>query len=274
MNNIEKIEDLLAGRLNTEESSQIQSLIDSDPVLKNEANLQQDIIDGIQEKRRLELKSRLNDLPTPGTSFTKYYIAAASFATIILGWIAIDNYTQKPAKIVDLDKSEISRTKDQISSTETVESTKTPLVIAEENITTDNNQDAVSSDEAVEQIVSYNNTNAELAHPDLGSLPDDADAFDSDGNVGDIDNSNNIEKPMGINRISKKISDTRSQSSEKHMRYTYVGNKLHLIGPWSHKYPYELTDIGSDQAITLKFKGKTYKLVEGKKDAPLVPINE
>lgn len=273
INNIEKLEDFLAGRLNTEEASQVQSLIDKDPLLQSEASLQKDVINGLQEKRKLELKSRLNNITVKSTSYTKYYVAAASLATLLLGWVFVDNYNKEPKlDVAKLDTTEISKTQDEVknlTSTESIHpSTENTIVENEENISIIEEQNTTNNVVRVETI-------APLARPSVDLGPN-ADELEDAANAGEYPtDAPKVEKGiLGYNKVNDRIKVNPVPSSAKHMRYTYLENQLQLVGPFNYKYPYVLTEMESDEELTLVFKGKTYKILKGKTDEPLKPIED
>ncbi|SDK26324.1 hypothetical protein SAMN05421823_102290 [Catalinimonas alkaloidigena] len=61
----EQIERYLAGDLSAEETKALEQLAGRDPLVAQEVTLQRDIIGGLQEQRRLQLKARLDALPVP-----------------------------------------------------------------------------------------------------------------------------------------------------------------------------------------------------------------
>ena len=58
----EKIDQYHAGRLSSDEMSVLEKELASDPSLQAESNFQSDIINGLKEFRKSELKSRLNGI--------------------------------------------------------------------------------------------------------------------------------------------------------------------------------------------------------------------
>ncbi len=279
INNIEKIEDLLAGRLNSEQSTEIQNLIDQDPLLQSEASFQKDIIDGIQNHRRLELKDRLNKIDVSAKSYAKLYIAAASLATIALTWFGISQFSKTNVEVSDMDETEISSTSDIVSALETKDATpvieeKKEQGSIETNTITSPDQDSYSTQTETQETT----TPTVVAVPDVNLDGPDAQDLESAGNVGEYDE-NELDNSKGLPGDHKKLdSDIKVNhpivGSKKHMKYTYVDNELQLVGPFSHENKYVLIQDGSDDVLTLEFLGKTYKIYKGKRNEPLIPVED
>lgn len=62
LNYSELIDAHLTGQLSPEESTQLMQLLEQDPSLKEEFNLQRDMVNAIREQRRMQLKSRLDNI--------------------------------------------------------------------------------------------------------------------------------------------------------------------------------------------------------------------
>lgn len=66
-NQIERIEEYHSGNMSPEETASFEKELDSDPSLKAESNFQSDIVNGIKEYRKTQLKTRLNAIDvSPG----------------------------------------------------------------------------------------------------------------------------------------------------------------------------------------------------------------
>ena len=62
MDNKELIERYLMGKLSFHELSEIEKKIKADPIFYEELNFQRDILIGINESRRLQLKEKLRNI--------------------------------------------------------------------------------------------------------------------------------------------------------------------------------------------------------------------
>ena len=88
MNKIEKVEAYFNNELNSSDKSEFLNEMESDTELKSEYNFQNEIINGIKDARKAELKAMLNKVPITSVSTATtglYKIFAGSVATILLG---------------------------------------------------------------------------------------------------------------------------------------------------------------------------------------------
>ncbi len=68
-NHSDLIDSYLSGRMNSSEQAEFEIMLESDPLLKEEFNFQQDIVGGLKEFRKDQLKNRLNQV-TVGVGIT------------------------------------------------------------------------------------------------------------------------------------------------------------------------------------------------------------
>ena len=68
MSNIENIDSYLDGSMSQSDRTLFEQSLESDPGLKREFDFQKNLVDGIKEARRLELKTRLNSIDVSGLS--------------------------------------------------------------------------------------------------------------------------------------------------------------------------------------------------------------
>src|SRR5690606_34168036 len=89
LNHIEQIERYLEGNMSGEELQAFEKLLDKDPMLKSEFQLQEDIISAIKESRKAELKARLDNINVgaynTGISGAKIILTGAITAAVGLG---------------------------------------------------------------------------------------------------------------------------------------------------------------------------------------------
>jgi hypothetical protein len=87
----ELIEKYFENKLSSAERLAFENSLDKDPLLKNEFQLQQDIVDSIQKYRKIEIKSRLNQIEV---SLNPTYNISGIAASIAVGSIiALGLYT-------------------------------------------------------------------------------------------------------------------------------------------------------------------------------------
>jgi len=91
MKNLEKVEAYFNNELNDSEKNDFLREVEADTELKREYDFQKEVIDGIKEARKAELKAMLNKVPISATSTATsgiYKIIAGGAATILLGTAA------------------------------------------------------------------------------------------------------------------------------------------------------------------------------------------
>ncbi len=83
MDNFEKIAAYVEGELSAEESAQFEQAMEANPELLREVGFQKDIVQGIQDFRKAELKARLDQLQVGSVSSSA---VAASSSTASSRW--------------------------------------------------------------------------------------------------------------------------------------------------------------------------------------------
>jgi len=88
-NNIERIEEYHSGNMSPEETASFEKELASDPSLRAESNFQSDIINGIKEYRKTQLKTRLNAIDvSPGwMEFAQQSALVKSFGGIAVATV-------------------------------------------------------------------------------------------------------------------------------------------------------------------------------------------
>jgi hypothetical protein len=91
----ELIDAYLTGNLSSEESSRLMQLLEQDPALKEEFDLQQDLVNSLREHRRMQLKARLDNIEVgtgysmPSAATLKLIAGAALVGALSVGsWFA------------------------------------------------------------------------------------------------------------------------------------------------------------------------------------------
>lgn len=86
----EQADAYLVGGLSGEEQAQFEALVASDPLLKAEFELQRDMVEGIRDARRVQLKNRLQQIPADalyqgaGLSSSMRWILGLSIGSVML----------------------------------------------------------------------------------------------------------------------------------------------------------------------------------------------
>ena len=97
----EMLDDYLMGKLSPEQVNNFEAMLQSDPILANEASIQKDIIAGISDARRAALKARLNNIQIPKKAwYTNPRIVGFAAAAYLLALLAFLLYPNTLVKLV------------------------------------------------------------------------------------------------------------------------------------------------------------------------------
>jgi hypothetical protein len=182
-NNIEKIEDLIAERLNKPEADEVLRFVDSDANAKQEFAFQKNVINEISAVRERELKARLGALAvsTGGLTLAKKYLIAAGVAsvTLVSGLYLSSTEDQSVASDQEMEASISLPTLDE----DLLEDQKTQLLLEEESseilaVQSTAPKELSSKKEVVRSVVSSkDNSNSKI--PDV-VLPGDLNSGDDE----------------------------------------------------------------------------------------------
>ena len=265
----DKIDQYHAGRMNSNEIDSFEKEIASDPSLQSESDFQGDIINGLKDFRRMELKARLSsiDVSPVWYDFVQQSTLLKSFggvavATIIgsgvfflaepkeeeLGEVIVDspkellkeyNWNIQPAELTSeqfeeslSDKAEALAYSAPVLEEEEEEDLLIAEVVADEE--TENfapNFDAPLAEEIVDEEAMEVST--------LDELPENASVSKEN-------------EPIDVDYESKKSLD---------IKYKYYDGKLFLTGDFD-RAPYEILEINSAEGrrIYVKYLDKFYKV--------------
>lgn len=131
-NNFENItEAYLQGRLEASEAVRFEQSLEADPNLKGEFDFQRNIIEGVKEYRKAELKSYLNSVPVSSTGLKPIqYLAMMAAASIVAGllfiFLQVNNRFSKQLEKISVVKK--STTTPEIGNNSINESSTEPIV--------------------------------------------------------------------------------------------------------------------------------------------------
>ncbi len=254
-----------------------------DPELREEYNLQSDLINGIKEARRLELKSRLMNIPIQTPIYQTIGFKAVAIAGITGLGIGIyfmsaekDNIQLSP---VDIAQNQISVTENnavpEIPKAITPIKENKPQKEEKSNIVA---QKKPKSDTLAKntKIKSKSTTvQPKVVEPNV-IQPNIVETFDNeDIEAGDIsiDNQDN-----NLDRIKENVESaveiTTIKDRKNKFHYKFYENKLFLLGNFNDM-PYEILELNSSKGKSyyLFYNENFYKLNSGQeKPAPLIKI--
>lgn len=258
-------EDLVGKYLDNEMSEtdklQFEHRLETDPQLKEEYNFQNDLVKGIKEHRRLELKARLSNIevPSPFLHAIGLKIAAVTIATIIVGsgiYFALQDHPSEQISKIDVTSQQITIEGENILP-------KIPdIKIKPETSTKTEGKPAKRKRKKIEKGKKAVNqeqkaTQPTVVKPDLAvNFEETTEESDNSGDA-DFNVTNNEIKEHSKNKMEvETIKDRRHK-----FHYKFYNNRLYLLGDFS-KSPYEIIELNSksDKKYFLYYQNSYYQL--------------
>jgi hypothetical protein len=270
------VERYLENEMSQIEQLEFENQLIQNPVLKEEYNFQKELIEGVKESRRLELKARLDGIPihTPfyQTLGFKSIIAATITAGIGFGlYSLIDRSNDIPASKVDITQdqvlldhtNEIPEIPETIIPLEksTTESIATPEIATKSGIQSPREKVVAEERKVVEPVV---------IAPEVVDVFDEADFESEEINVNSqIDRLEKVKED-----VESAVEVTTIKDKRNKFHYKFYENKLYLLGSFN-EMPYEILELHSKtgKSYFLYYNESFYKLQTDQiKPAPLVKI--
>ncbi len=278
MTNKEFVNSYFDNELSKTERLDFEQKLQHDSDLKEEYNFQNDVINGIKETRRLELKSRLSNIPISTPIYQTIGFKAIAIASISTGigvgvYYLIENNSIQLSD-VDLNKNQITLSEDQ--NIPEIPEAITPII--KQEIKGEKMLNSFPQKKTNSEIVTKNTeakVEPKIIQPNV-IQPDVVETFeDEDINSEDI----SVENPVNnLDNIKDNVESTVEIATVKDRRnkfhYKFYENKLYLLGNFNDM-PYEIIELNSkaSKKYFLYYNGSFYKLEPGQeKPAPLVKI--
>lgn len=266
----EKIEGYLAGKLNAADTQALEEGMRKDPLLKNEVELQRDIIESLKNSRKIQLKNRLNniDVTSTSTGVSSAVKIAASFITVGIVGAGLYYFS-----VLSSDKSKDNVT---VVLNENVQAPQVQNIdnaeVAKNNTVTPANIETEANKNQARSSASNKNTNTTLARKNTTTTQEiTAQANVPNGVIAETE-SDRLSRDMTINIPDGSISQegavkvenpdvTVDDRNKKDFSYVYSDNKLYLIGDFNDQ-PYSLYEINTSKGrkLYLSFDGNYYEL--------------
>lgn len=255
LNNGEFVSRYLDNELSEIDKLDFENKLLRDTDLREEYNFQKDLVNGIKEVRRMELKSRLSNIPIEIPIYQTIGFKTIAAVTISAG-IGIGAY------FTLADKNEASLTKIDLkqNNSELVEEYAIPEIpeaiqpIIEKKTKDEKTQ--VTKKKKTDDATLAKHTEASepkviqpnVIQPDIVKPLDNED-FESNeiGNENQVNNLENIKENVESNVAVSTIKDKKNK-----FHYKFFENKLYLLGNFNDM-PYEIIELNST-------KGKSYFL--------------
>ena len=280
MQDINHIENFIQGNLSPLETANFKAELDANPTLQKEVSMQQDAMKGIQEHRRLELKTRLSNIAVSAglSTMHKTLISGAAALVLLIGYTSYE-YLDGNSEVVTnnpTDASPMLEAPMTTSATE-LETELFGIPEVEKEVTIQINEELeveeslnISSSESDNETPTPNNfTNLNAPVIDEFNLEEGTDfnkSYDSEER-GDI-------SANGDNSDIKGVSPVFKEPHAHKLSYNWNNDNLTLFGKFNKSEPYLLIDLADSKELYLKYQGDFYKLEESNSEKKKIILLE
>ena len=272
MNSSDKILAYLENALSQPERVSLENEINKDPNLKMEFELQNDIIQGIQQVRKAELKAMLNNVPVGGggigSNLTVTHYISAAFLTILVGMGVFYLLPDDPENSLSATSNEVTQNTESKEETVDISDVDKASTMVPKEITKKEVEPVAKPEEGIldkpttEQVenidIEENTTSLEenltLAKP---SVLESFNTIINDTDKIDIPEHSLLEKSDIESTMVVKIEN---KFKEFYNHYQFKNNSLILYGDFNDTYEIiDLHKIGK-RAIYLYYEGHYHHL--------------
>ncbi len=268
MNEIERIDDYITGRLSGREKEDFEKQMEANPSMREDVILQRQIADGIRKARAAELKRMLNNVPVGGNGWSPGKIAATALtaglvASALYFYLGQDPVAETSAsQVVTQQPAQIDK-KETTTETTTVDAQpdKTKEEAAGSRSTATKNQPL--KEEEAKPVNPVRKPNLDVVDPT------------EELEAGKDHVTNDVTTQPSVVEVSKMEVITSAADRKYKFHYQFREGKLMLFGPFD-KELYEVLEIhGDSHAVFLFYKSNYYLLDEKQnKISPLTPIKD
>ncbi len=266
-NQQELIDQYHSGNMTPEQIVDFEKQLESNPELKAESNFQSDIINGLREVRKSELKTRLNAIDmNPGwMEFVQQSTLVKSFGGVALATLIgsgvylyaekqeFTNDNQIAIEISAPQQEELEFNYDYIEVANTDESNNVENTLLSQEMKADKSEAEISS-AAKEETSTV--PAPKLLTPDFNAP--DPNLIEEDGNFEAAD----LDVLPSVTTSAKKEIDVSTENVKNvNIKYKYYDGKLFLSGDFD-KAPYEILEINSARGrrIYIQYLDKYYQV--------------
>jgi hypothetical protein len=256
LSNEELVNSYLDNELSDIERLDFENRLVHDSGLKEEFNFQKELVEGIRESRRLELKSRLSNIPINTPLFQTVGFKAIAVASISagIGFGAYFIFNEDDNGTI----SEITLNEQSIASIEEKSIPEVPEAITPIEIEKDESEikketpqekpktEAIAKNTEIKPEIKVVEPN--VIQPDIVEVFEDGEIASND--LGNDDRINGIEDVKEHVESTVEIATIKDKRNKFH--YKFYENKLYLLGNFD-EMPYEIIELNST-------KGKSYFL--------------
>lgn len=268
------IDAYLSGKMDASDKSAFENGLAQDPLMKQELDLQKDILESLKVRRKFELMARLDNidvsgLTTSAANTTAWKIAASIFigtGMLTAGYLF---FKEKPQEKIT--KTYISQKSTPVTTAETNQNS-IPNAPATVEVGTETSTEIVQqvrpSKQPVKKSAPVVETHTDNVDPN--PLPIADTDFHPDANVS-MPNGNIAQENLNL---SSEIDVAVESKSENKFHYKYFNNKLYLYCDFNSK-PYDLLELNTKKTkeLYLYFDKQYYELKSDQLGAtPLIPL--
>ncbi|WMJ75045.1 hypothetical protein RCC89_18020 [Cytophagaceae bacterium ABcell3] len=289
--NSELIDNFLTGQISAREKAAFEEAMKKDPLLKNEVEVQRDIVGSIKNARKAQLKDRLNQIEVPSVSSSSSLngvkIAASIILTAVTGatiFLFTTNNDRQETAVEAVPPSELIEP--EITYSEQQEQFKEKAEPIEEEV-----EIAMAAPEETEEIATpkplepkKTETPAKEKAPEVSAEKSTAlENLNFEPEMGNItepsyspDNSLELPSANPSQGTDLKVegTDVKVSDSEKFkFHYKYYNNKLFLYGSFKEYYLREFKPY-SKKHMYLFFDEDIYEIKETQDIIPLEKIKD
>ncbi len=279
MNNEEFVNSYLENELNKTEQLDFENKLHHDSELREEYNFQNDLVEGIKSIRRVELKSRLNNIPIHTPIFQTIGFKAIAIASVSVGigvgaYFSFDSNIQPEGSLINLEKLHITQAEE--NTIPAIPKAITPILDDDDD---DNKTKKTLEQEKLKSEPVAKNTDAKveakIIKPNV-IQPDVVESFnDASFETKEIyteSQINTLEKIKENIESAVEVATVKDKRNKFH--YKFFENKLYLLGNFNDQ-PYEIIELNmaKGKSYFLFYNDSFYKLsAEQIKPAPLQKI--
>lgn len=280
----ENIASYLDGNMSPDQMQEFEKQLHTDPVLRSEFELQQDIIHTLRDFRKTQLKTRLDQVPVSMGPDGLMGIKAAA-AMVITGIIGLGTYlyfvtpSEAPSSITEtIITNDQAQPQDEVfdelsnkvvETDETIEETKVESQEIETTLPVINKPttdlQAVSTEDITKEIIEEPSpviNSPTLINPELDE-PDIEESIE-------IPNAALAQEGLMGNNVVK-VETARRDSDMFH--YQYYSGKLYLYGDFRDN-PYEILELNSanGKRLFMYYNNNYYRIIDDQQD--ITPLEE
>jgi hypothetical protein len=246
----ELLDDYLAGRLNPTERQAFENKLNTDPDLKGEFQLQQQLVEGVKKARVMELKAMMNNVPVPALHGTE----TATMVSKIALWTAVAGIVATGVlfylKSDDNTSSEKNGVATPSGQQEEVTSEEPTVNSESQNDQTPEEAPVVSEEKATDESKPVKSAPAPKKKSESVSNEPAIDVYDPTQESEDLSLELEEGKTPTLSKTPSIAVEVDSENKKYDFHYQFKDNKLTLFGPFE-KNVYEILEFFNQEKRTM-----------------------